>query len=231
LGIITRRARKVVICGGGRSSVYLADLLEKEGVSVCLIERDENRCRVLAETLHKTQIIHADATDQQLLESERLYDCDAMVSMTGIDEMNMIISLYGNVRKIPQIITKLSHPGNRSVIDTLKLGSVVSTRELSSNDIVRYVRAMKNQTGAAISLHSIADDQAEAVEFVVDEHTKNCGVPLKNLKLKPGVLIGTITRGRLTEIPGGDSVFHPGNSLVVITNGRGTLQQLNDIFD
>ena len=231
LGIITRPARKVVICGGGRSSVYLADLLEKEGISVCLIERDEDRCRALAETLHKTQIIHADATDQQLLESERLYDCDAMVSMTGIDEINMIISLYGNVRKIPQIITKLSHAGNRSVIDALKLGSVVSSRELSSNDIVRYVRAMKNQTGAAVSLHSIADGQAEAVEFVVDEHTKHCGVPLKNLKLKPGVLIGSITRGRLTEIPGGDSVFNPGNSLVVITSGRGALQQLNDIFD
>ena len=230
LGIITRPARKVVLCGGGRSSVYLAELLEKEGISVCIIEKNADHCRRLAETLEKTHIVHADATDQQLLEAENLYDCDAMVSMTGVDEMNMIISMYGNTRHIPQVITKLSHVGNREVIDALKLGSVVSPKELCSNNIVRYVRAMKNQTGAAVSLHAIADGQAEAIEFVVDEHTKNCGVPLKELKLKSGVLIGIINRGRVTEIAGGDSVFNPGDSLVVITSGRGVLQQLNDIF-
>ncbi len=230
LGIITRPARKVVLCGGGRSSYYLAEILERDGISVHLIDKDPERCRVLAESLNKTEVIQADATDQGLLESENLYDCDAMVSMTGVDELNMIISLYGNSRKIPQIITKLSHTKNRSVIDALSLGSVVSPRELCCNDIIRYVRAMQNQTGAAVSLHAIADGQAEAVEFIVDESTQNCGKPLKELKLKPGVLIGSITRGRTTEIPGGDSVFHAGDSLVVVTSGRGVLKQLNDIF-
>ena len=230
LGIITRPARKVVLCGGGRSSIYLAELLEKEGISVHLIEKDIQRCRMLSEVLHKTEVIHADATNQAVLETENLYDCDAMVSMTGVDELNMIISLYGNSRQIPQVITKLSHVGNRNVIDALNLGSVVSPRELCCNDIVRYVRAMVNQTGAAVSLHAIADGQAEAVEFIVDETTKNCGVPLKALKLKPGVLIGSITRGRNTDIPGGDSQFQPGDSVVVVTSGRGVLHQLNDIF-
>ena len=230
LGIITRPARKVVLCGGGRISYYLAELLEKDNISVYLIDKDPDRCRELAEQLHKTEVICADATDQGLLESENLYDCDAMVSLTGVDELNMIISLYGNTRRIPQVITKLSHTESRSVIDSLALGSVVCPKELCCNDIIRYVRAMKNQTGAAVSLHAIADGQAEAVEFVVDESTKNCGKPLKELKLKPGVLLGGIIRGRSTEIPGGDSCFQIGDSVVVITNGRGVLQQLNDIF-
>ena len=230
LGIITRPARKVVLCGGGRSSYYLADILEKEGIGVCLIEKDPDRCRQLATQLQNTQVFLADATDQMLLENEDLYDCDAMIAMTGIDEVNMIISLYANARQIPQVITKLTHLENRTILDSLNLGSVISSKELCSNNIVRYVRAMRNQTGAAVSLLAIADGQAEAIEFVVDEHTKNCGVPLKELKLKSGVLIGSITRGRSTEIPGGDSAFHPGDSLVVITSGRGVLQQLNDIF-
>ena len=230
LGIITRPARKAVLCGGGRCSRYLAEILEKDGISVHLIDKDPERCRELAVKLRKTEIICADATDQALLESENLYDCDAMVSMTGIDELNMIISLYGNSRQIPQVITKLSRLGNRGVIDALELGSVVCPKELSCNNIVRYVRAMKNQTGAAVSLHTIADGQAEAVEFIVDENTKNCGKPLKELKLRPGVLIASITRGHTTEIPGGDSAFQVGDSLVVVTSGRGVLQQLNDIF-
>ena len=84
--------------------------------------------------------------------------------------------------------------------------------------------------GAAVSLHTIADGQAEAVEFLVDEHTKNCGIPLKDLKLKPNVLIANITSGARSEVPNGGSVFLQGDSLVVVTTGRGTLQQLNDIF-
>ena len=230
LGIITRRARKVVLCGGGRISYYLAEILEKDGISVYMVDKDRSRCRELAEFLPRTEILCADATDQNRLDHEDLYDCDALVSLTGVDELNMIISLYADSREIPQVITKLSHIENRSVINALSLGSVVCPKDQCCSGIVRYVRAMNNQTGAALSLHTIADGQAEAVEFVVDETAKNCGVPLKQLKLKPNVLIAGITRGKGTEIPGGDSVFQQGDSVVVVTGGRGVLQQFNDIF-
>ena len=229
-GMITRRARRVLLCGGGRVSYYLASLLQKDGVTVQLIESNPQRCRELAEMLPDTSIIQGDATDQHFLEGEGLSSCDALVSMTGTDELNMIISLFATSRNIPQVITNLSHSENRSIIDSLSLGSIVSPRELCCNDIIRYVRAMGNQTGAALSLHNIADGQAEAVEFLVDETTRNCGKPLKQLKLKPNVLIASITHGATSQVPNGDSVFNHGDSLVVVTSGQGVLQQLNDIF-
>ena len=133
-------------------------------------------------------------------------------------------------RNIPQVITKLSHIGSRDIIDSLALSSIVCPKDLCCNSIVRYVRAMQNQTGAAVSLHAIADGQAEAVEFLVDSSTRNCGKPLKELKLKPNVLIASITHGAETEVPHGNSVFNEGDSLVVVTSGRGVLRQLNDIF-
>ncbi len=142
----------------------------------------------------------------------------------------MIVSLYGTSRNIPQIITKLTHMENRSITDSLALGSIVCPKELCCNDIIRYVRALRNQTGAAISLSTIADGQAEAVEFLVDKTTRNCGKPLRELKLKPNVRIASITHGAKTEVPGGDSVYHVGDSLVAVTSGQGILQQLNDIF-
>ncbi len=230
LGVITRRARRVVLCGGGRVSYYLASLLEKDGVSIQLIDSDPRRCRELAELLPDTDVILGDATDQELLESYGLTDCDALVTLTGVDELNMIISLYGSSRKVPQVITKLRQLGNRSIIDSLALGSIVCPKDLTCSTIVRYVRAMKNQTGAAVSLHTIADGQAEAVEFLVDGTTRNCGVALKDLKLRPNVLIASISHGAESEVPSGSSVFREGDSLVVVTSGRGNLQQLNDIF-
>jgi len=229
LGIITRRVRKVLICGGGRVSFYLARLLEKEGITVHMIDRDRERCTQLASLLEKTAVVFGDCSSQSLLDSQGIHQVDALVSLTGMDETNMIISLYANACNVPQVITKLSR-GERSIAGTLPLGSVICPKELCSNSIVRYVRAMQNQTGAAVSVHAIADGQVEAVEFLVDSTTKNCGIPLKQLKLKPNVLLASITRGTQTQIPGGDSIFLEGDTVVVVTSGRGILNSINDIF-
>lgn len=230
LGIVTRRVRNVILCGGGRVSYYLASLLEKDGMRVQIIETNRDRCTELATLLPNTTVIHGDGTDQDLLNSQGLSQCDALVTLTGLDELNMIMSLYGIKQAVPLVITKLSRLDNRSIIDSLSLGSVVCPKDLCCNTIVRYVRAMQKQTGAALSLRTIADGQAEAIEFLVDEHTRNCGIPLKQLKLKSDVLVAMINRGAHTEIPSGDSFFRAGDSVVVVTSGRGTLQELNDIF-
>ncbi|MDO5400712.1 MAG: Trk system potassium transporter TrkA [Eubacteriales bacterium] len=230
LGIITRKAHNVILVGGGRVSYYLAELLGQEGIGVRLIDRDESRCRLLAAELPRASILQGDGSDMELLESEGLPEADALVTATGLDELNMIVSLYGSVKKVPQVITKLSHMENQSILNCLELGSVICPKDLCSNNIVRYVRAMQNQTGAAVSVHAIADGQVEAMEFIVDENTKNCGVPLKHLKPKRNVLIASITRGAETLIANGDSTFQQGDTIVVVTSGRGVIKQLGDIF-
>ena len=229
LGIITRRVRKVLIGGGGRVSYYLAQQLESSGIGVQLIDRSEKRCVELATLLKNSSVILGDCSNPDLLDAQGISQVDALVSLTGMDETNMIVSLYGNSKGVPQIITKLSR-GEGVIAGALPLGSVICPKELCSNAIVRYVRAMENQTGAAVSVHTIADGQVEAVEFMVDSATRNCGVPLKQLKLRSNVLIASITHGAKTEIPGGDSTFQEGDTVVVITSGRGILQSINDIF-
>ena len=230
LGVLTRRIREVTISGGGKISYYLATRLKKSGISVRIIEKDPLRCRELCELLPEADIIHGNVREQDLLESEGVAGTDALVSMTGMDELNMIVSLYATSRNVPQVITKLSHIGNRSVIDNLSLGSVISPRELVCSHIVGYDRAMETQTGAAVSVHTIADGQAEAMEFLVDEHTRNCDKALKEFKLKPNVLLVSISHGADTEIPNGNSCFRKGDTVVVVTNSRENIRQLNDIF-
>ena len=231
LGLHTRRVRSCLIGGSGKVCFYLASALLRDGVSVRIIEQDAKRCRDLATALPGATIVHGDCSDRSELENQGLLSCDAFLSMTGVDEMNMIASLYATSRGVAQVITKLGRQGNTALADTLNLGSIICPRELCSGDIVRYVRAMENQTGAAISVHAIAEGKAEAVEFLVDEGTRNCGIPLKNLKLRSGVLLATIARGTRVEIPGGDSVMQPGDIVVVVTTGHGALQSLNDIFE
>ena len=229
LGIITRRVRKVLICGGGRVSYYLAKLLEDDRMEVKLLDKDYDRCVELAELLPDTTVVHGDCSSQRVLDDQGIHTVDALCSLTGMDETNMLISMFANSREVPQVITKLSR-GENTIAGSLSLGSVICPKELCSNDIVRYVRAMQNQTGAAISVHSIADGQAEAVEFLVDSSNRYCDTPLKKLKLKNNVLIASITHGADTQIPNGDSVFTEGDTVVVVTSGRGILKQINDIF-
>ena len=230
LGILTRRVRRCLICGGSRVAYHLAQMLDKQGISVTIIEHDLERCQSLTSQLPNISVIHGDGNDQALLDSEGLGDVDALVSLTGSDEMNMIISLYAQTQNVPQVITKLRRIENREIIDALGLGSVICPKEMCSSVIARYVRAMQNQVGAAVSVHSIADGHAEASEFIVDSKTLNCNIPLKDIKLKPGVLLVSIGRGSRTEIPNGMSTFRKGDSVVVVTSRDKVLYQLNDIF-
>ena len=102
LGIITHKVKRVILCGGGRVSYYLAQALLKNGIDVQIVEQDNERCVQLAKLLPQASIIHGDATKEFLLDNEGISDCDALVTLTGMDEMNIIISLYGSSCRVPQ---------------------------------------------------------------------------------------------------------------------------------
>lgn len=231
LGIITHKVKRVILCGGGRVSYYLAQALIKNGIDVQIVEQNYDKCVNLANMLPQATVIHGDATKEFLLDNEGISDCDALVTLTGVDELNIIISLYGCRCKVPQVITKLGRLEDNTILEALPLGSIVSPKGLCCNRIVRYVRAMKNQTGAAVRVHSIAGGQVEASEFVVDKHTLYCKVPLKELKLKKNVLIVCILHGTQLEIPSGDSSFEQGDTVIVVTGADRVVYQLNDMFE
>lgn len=231
LGIITHRVKRAIICGGGRISVYLANMLEKGGMKAQIIERDPNKCQQLAELLPNTSIVNADVSDLSFWEGERLGQDDAVVAMTGLDELNMIVSLYVRACGVNQIITKLSRTESSEILDNLSFGSIICPKDLCSNTIVGYVRGMKNHSGSSIAVHRIADGKAEAAEFHVDKDTLNCGEPLRKLKLKKNVLIACILHLSQTIIPGGDSCFYPGDTIIVVSDSDRAITKLNDIFE
>lgn len=231
LGLITKKIKNIIIAGGGSVCFYLAQFLEKDNFNVKIIEQDITRCEHLAEHFENINVVNGDATSQFMLDREGVDNCDAFISLTGIDEQNAIMSLYATSINIPKVITKLGRAERVQILEGLPIGKLISPKELSCNTIVRYVRAMENQVGSAVTVHSIADGLAEAIEFIVDNSTYNCSVPLKDIKLKPNVLIAAITRGSRNEFPNGESVFVPGDRLLIIRNGGKVIKQLNDIFE
>ena len=183
LGITQKKIRHAMLIGGGRVSYYLAQMLIGADVHVKIIENNPQRSEQLAQMLPEAAIICADGANQEILEAEGLNETDALVTLTGIDEQNIITSMVGNAKGVPHIVTKVNRIMTTGMVETLPIGSVVSPKELCSANIVQYVRAMQHQTGAAVTLHRIADGRAEALEFIVNKQSKYIGEPLKNLRL------------------------------------------------
>lgn len=231
LGIVTHKARRVMVVGGGAMSYYLAKKLKNSrSIDITIFERDAQRCLELSELLPRAVVVHGDDGNLTFLENEGLAKADALLSLTDTDEQNVIVSLYAESLGVPQVITRLGRLDNSAFIDQLSIGSVVSPGKLCCNTIVRYVRAMKNRDGAAAAIHHIADGQAEAIEFLIDPDTFHCEEPLKKINFKENVRIGCIARGNDIIIPGGDDYFQEGDSVVVVVNGEATVLELNDIF-
>lgn len=231
LGIVTHRVRKVMIAGGGTMSYYLANRLKNSrSIEVQIIEQDAERCRELSEMLPRATIIQGNANNQMFLESEGLADTDALVCLTELDSLNIILSLYGRSRGVNQIIAKLAQSDSSAFVDSLPLGSVISPGKFCCNTIVRYVRAIRNQDGAAVAIHSIADGQVEAIEFEVDPDTFHCGEPLRQIKLRKNIRLACIMHGNEVIIPSGESSFEEGDGVVVVVNGDSVILSLNDIF-
>lgn len=230
IGIATPKVRSVIIAGGGRNCYYLTQLLVKEGVRVKIIEKERERCEHLAELLPEAMVVEGDVSIRSVLDREKVQEADAVVSMTGMDELNVILSMYAASVKVPQVITKLGRGENLELLSSLPIGSIVSPKDLCCDTITRYVRAMGNQVGAAVTVHSIADGQAEAIEFVVDASTRHIGEPLKDIRFRKNVLLASITSGETIEVPNGDSVMKPGDRIVVVTNGDAVINTLDDIF-
>ncbi len=230
LGIIKKQAKRILIAGGGRISYYLVKEVEKTGMDCTIVEINPQRCRELAETLPNATIVQGDASSQEFLDMEGVGASDAVITLTGLDELNIVISLYANTRNVSQVITKLSHAENNKILDSLELGAIISPKELASFAIVRYVRAMQNQQGSAVAVHRMGGGKIEAIEFLVEKDTRHIGEKLKDVKTKKNVLIVSISEGGRVEIPTGNSKIKKGDSVVIVTTPDMHINQLNDIF-
>lgn len=226
-----KRVKSAVLIGGGRVGYHLAQHLREMGVKVKIIEIDEKRCLELSERLDKVSIICGDGTNQDIIREERVYDADAVVTLTGIDEENILMSLLAKNNGVEKVVTKVNRMNLMQLSETLNLDSIISPKTIMVDQILQYVRAKQNSTGNSVTtLYRLVNDRLEAIEFVVRENKEYLGVPLKKLKLRSGILIASIARGNELIIPKGDDCIMMNDSVVVVTTNRG-FEDLKEIFD
>lgn len=220
IGIKTTSIHNVIIIGGGNTSYYLAQKLLKMKIGVSIIEVDKHRAEKISELLPEATIILGDGTDHQLLTEEGILDTDALCSMTGIDEENIIASLYAETaNKNIKTITKINRSELTFLANPLGIGSVITPKKIAANIILRYVRAMENSSGEdnVLTLYKLADGKAEALEFTVSAESSVADIPLKELKTKDDIIIASINRKGKIISPHGDDMMKAGDTVIIVT--------------
>ena len=179
-----------------------------------------------------SSICCGDITDLSTLEREGLSSCDAFCALTGMDELNIIMSLYAVRQKVPIVITKQGNIEElQDIIGELSLGSVISPKHLCSDIVIRYVRSMRDTGGETpLTVQTVAGGQVQACEFAVGPGSLYKNTPLSELKIRPGVLISAIFHNGKVQIANGASVYQEGDSVIVISAETSNIQRFSDIF-
>ena len=230
LGIEEKRIRSVMMIGGGKIAFFLAKMLESFGIQVKLVESDPARAEQLADNLPKAMVIAGDGTDSDVLIEEGIDSVDALVSLTGIDEENIIISLFAATRKVDKVITKINRLDMMKMLSSIGLECVISPKNITANNILRYVRGLGNSDGSSVqTLYKIVDGKAEALEFTAAESFEFRGVPIKDMHIRKNILLACIIRGGKVIYPHGGDTIELGDSVIVVAKSDEALRDLEDI--
>ena len=224
------RLKNVMIIGGGRISYYLTQRILMDGMHVTLLELDPKKAQTLADELPHATVLCGDGTSIETLEQEGLRDMDAFICLTDRDEENLMAGLYAMRSGIPKVIIKNNRTNYSDIISSLGLDSVVSPKQITSDYILRYARAIANSHGSSVEkLYRLLDGKAEALEFVVKEGERFLRKPLRELRIRPNTLVSVIVRGDKIITPFGDDYLEAGDS-VLIMSGKSGISTLSEVF-
>jgi trk system potassium uptake protein TrkA len=231
LGIYKGKINAAMLIGGGRISYYLAKYLDKSRIEIKIIEQNYDVCKDLAAELPFATIINGDGSDPSFLEAENIAEMSAFISLTGHDEDNLVAALFAKEYGVPKVIAKTSRLGLPESIRDSGIDNFVSPKVITANYILQFARGLKNAMGNPVhTLYKIVGGKAEAAEFVVGSLSRLANIPLKDLKLRQGVLVGAIARQNQVIIPHGDDCLRSGDSVILLTRGL-IISDLDDVLE
>ena len=231
LGRDGNRIRAITVLGGSKIATYLTWAVEKVGMKVRIVEQDPVKCLSLSEKLPDSMILQGDGTDSAVIDAEGLLDTDAFIALTNRDEENLLMAMTAQRHGVGKVIAKMSRPNYIEMMRESGVDSIISPKDITANQISAYVRAMARSEGSAVeNLYKPLGGAIEAVEFTATATTRFLDTPLKNLRLKPGMLVAAIAREGKIIIPDGSTSIRAGDKVIVMAKSI-FLQDLDEILE
>ncbi len=209
LGLQRKKIDRVIILGGTRLSELTSDAMVEAGFSVVMIDPDRTRCSNMAGRHPKAIILCGDPTDPAVLRDLDLGGTDAVLALTGWDEVNITSCLVAKAMGATATVARFNRIDYVSLLSGMGIDAAVSSRLLAASAILRFVRHGRIQQVVTFS-----DTDAEAIEVEVAEGAPAAGSSLIELELPTGVVVGGISRGGTTFVPDGSTRIRVGDRII-----------------
>lgn len=219
--------KNAIVVGGGSITHYLCEILQRSKIKLKVLDKDIKVCEQLANTWEKVDVIHGDGLHKALLFEEGIENTDAFVSLLRHDEDNILLSMFASEINACKLVTRINRTDYDQILVKLDLGTIICPKNITADMILRYVRSTSSHSSNIERLYNIIQGKVEASEFIIKANSPVAGVPLKDLSLKPNILVASITRGDQVIIPRGWDVIQEGDAVVIITSNLA----LHDIAD
>ena len=230
MGKETDRIRSAMMIGGGHIAYYLVRAFAGMGMNLRIVEIDAKTCELLSEKFDNVLVINADGTDQEVLDSENVGECGALICLTNRDEENIIVGMYGKRRGARKVVAKVNRMNAMDVLDTLGIDSFVSPKITTAHEILRSVRALNQSRSSVVEkVYGMLGGKVEACEFKALEGAAYLNIPLNKLNLRKGILVSVLVRDNRNIIPFGSDHIEAGDT-VILTAKAGTVVNLEDAF-
>ncbi len=210
LGLAETHARKVMVLGATRLARLVAERIANAEIQTILIDQDLERCKEIAAGEAPIIAVHGDPTDPKVLKSEGVENVDAVLALTGWDEINILGSLVAKALGVRMTIARFSRMDLIRMLPGLGIDAAVSSKLAASDAILRFLRR-----GMVHTVVSFQDSDAEAMDFQVDDGSPAVGKSLAELHLHHSAIIGGVLRGDKAFIPLGSTVIQGGDRLIV----------------
>ena len=209
----------VIIMGGGRVGLALANLLIDEGYDITLIESDEALCAEVASDLDAL-VIRGNGTSSKLLEEVNIEDADYFIATTGSDEANLLSSILVRKYNVPHIIARVSNPDHEEAFKEIGIEKVISPERAAAAHLQRLVTRPN-----VAELTTLGQGDAEILEMTIT-NDKIVGKRFKDISpTKEYIIISTYRNGKL-EIPQPDSTVARGEKVTVLVK-RGNFKKVS----
>ncbi|WP_418249007.1 Trk system potassium transporter TrkA [Dialister succinatiphilus] len=206
-----RRTKKALIIGAGRTGQALAPMLERQGISVKVIDNNEDHCQQMAGKLKKGMVLCGDGTDMDLLTHEGVSEADTVICTTKDERLNLMMALLAKHLGAGQTMVRVTRTEYISLMQQVGIDIVLSTRLLAAGEVLGFVRS-----GSVVSVSLLEGARVQAIEIVLTEGSKAVGLPLMKANIPRSCLVGAYVRNGYVYIPDGHSVLSAGDSVILI---------------
>lgn len=219
--------KRILIAGGGNIGAQLASRIEGHA-RVKLIERDIDRCKLLAQRVTGTTVLHGNATDPDLMMAEGIESTDAFIAVTNDDESNIMASLLAKKLGARTVITLINNPIYVDVIQGEQIDIAISPQQSTIGALLTYVRR-----GDVVAVHSLRRGAAEALEAIAHgtpQSSQVVGRRIGDLSLPEGTTFGAVVRDKGVMMAHDDIVIEDGDHLIVFLADKTALKRVEKLF-